>query len=532
MNLIKNQIKQLVQKHLVKLDSGLADLAFIVEYPTTEKFGDYTVSVALKAGKLLKLPPLELAGKLADSLKKDTKIAKIFSKIEVVAPGFINFYLSEEFLNNRAKEVLSQKEKFGQVVSRKSQKIQLEFISANPTGPLTVGNGRGGFYGDVLGNVLKLCGHSVVKEYLINDAGNQIASLGHSVLKDELAVYKGEYIDELHGRLKNLVEPMAVGQWAAEIILHELLQQTIEEGMKIKFDVWFSENKELRESQKIEKVIAWLKAKNYLYESEGAWWFKSSEHGDTRDRVLVKGNGEFTYLAQDFAYLVNKFSERKFDLVINIWGADHHGDVPGLLAAADVLGYKDKQIVTLMQFVRLFKDGKEVRMSKRMGTYVAMSELLEMVDHDAVRFLFLMYSNNSHINFDLNLAQERSEKNPVYYVQYAYARISGILRQPESVNVSLAGKLELEYQEEAERSLLKTLLKLPEILEQISEDYEVQKLPGYAIEIADKFHQFYNTCRVIDDGKANTSRLALVKLTQKVLGEVLEIIGISAPEKM
>ena len=530
MKLIKEQLKEIVGNALAKVDPVLANLAVEVDYPVNAKFGDYTVNVALKAAKLVKGLPMELAEQLVKLLLSDQEVNHLFGKIATVKPGFINFYFKPVWLSAKAAEILKLKGKYGQADLGKKEKIQLEFISANPTGPLTVGNGRGGFFGDALGNVLSCCNFKVTKEYLINDAGNQIASLGHSVLKDELAVYQGDYIDDLHGRIKEQ-DPYLAGQQAAKIILEELLKPTIEEGMKVKFDQWFSEEKELRQTKKIDAVIERLKKENYLYEQDGAWWFKSSEHGDTRDRVLVKSNGEFTYLAQDFAYLISKFKERKFSKVINIWGADHHGDVPGLLAAAEVLGYARQQEVILMQFVRLLKDGQEVRMSKRRGTYVAMSELLEMVGHDAVRFLFLMYSNNTHINFDLNLAQERSEKNPVYYVQYAYARISGILGQKESVEAKTR-EASLEYKHEAELSLIKLLIRFPEVLSQIALDYEVQKLPNYALEIADKFHQFYNQCRVINNGQVDLSRLELVRLTQKILGEVLVVIGISAPEKM
>ncbi len=525
-------LKEVLIKSLAE-NSPAKEMPIEVEYPKAQAFGDFSSNLALKAAKLLKRQPVSVAQELVKVLAADKKLSGIFYKIEVAGPGFINFYLSSSALSRVVKSALSQKGSLGRFsLNDRGKKIQLEFISANPTGPLTVGNGRGGFFGDVLGNVFKMGGLKVTKEYLINDAGNQITALGHSVLKDEQAVYQGEYIDDLHRRLKDSQEPQAVGRQAAEIILNELLKPTIEEGMKIKFDVWFSEEKKLRRTKKIAQALAWLKAKNYLYQKDGAWWFKSSEHGDTRDRVLVKSNGEYTYLAQDFAYLISKFKERKFFKVINVWGADHHGDVLGLLAAAKVLGYPDKQEIILMQFVRLFKDGKEVKMSKRRGTYVAMSELLKLVDHDAVRFLFLMYSNKTHINFDLNLAQAKSEKNPVYYLQYAYARISGILRQPAIAQKTLGDKTVLSYQHQSELALLKLLIRFPEILAEIASDYEVQKLPGYALEIADKFHQFYNSCRVIDEGKVNVSRLALVRLTKRVLAEVLDIIGISAPEKM
>ncbi|MCX6785818.1 MAG: arginine--tRNA ligase [Candidatus Komeilibacteria bacterium] len=533
METLRKQLASALTASLTDLNPVFKDVKVEVDYPAIGQFGDYTSNIALKAAKILKISPQSVAEELILKLKNLKGLNGIFEKIETAGPGFINFYLSQAYLSAQADKILSLKGAYGQLKPRgKAKKIQLEFISANPTGPLTIGNGRGGFFGDVLGNVFKQCGYGVVKEYLINDAGKQIEVLGHSVLQDEQALYKGDYITELHKRLQKFNGPAKVGARAAKIILVELLKATIEQGMRVRFDRWFSETKELRKTKKIEKVIAWLKKKNYLYQSEGAWWFKATERGDTRDRVLVKGNGEFTYLANDCAYLVNKFSERKFDRVINIWGADHHGDVPGLLAAAEALGYKGRQEIILMQFVRLFKEGKEVRMSKRLGTYITMDELLKEVGHDAARFLFLMYSNNTHIDFDLNAAKEKSEKNPVYYVQYAYARLSGILKQ-EAIAKGKQGKIKaLAYGNGQELALIKSLLRYPEVLEEIIIGYQVQRLPQLALEIAEKFHDFYNHCRVIDRDKVDWQRVALVKLTRKVLGEVLAVIGVAAPEKM
>jgi len=300
--------------------------------------------------------------------------------------------------------------------------------------------------------------------------------------------------------------------------------------MKIKFDVWFSEYDELRQTNKAAMMIDYLKNKKLIYQKDGAWWFKSSDHGDVRDRVLVKTNGETTYLAQDFAYLQNKFTERKFDKVIYVWGADHHGDVAGLLNAAKVLGHEGKAEVILLQFVRLLKDGKEVRMSKRKGNYIKMSDLIDVVGHDVARFMFLMYAPSSHIDFDLNVAQEKSEKNPVYYLQYAFARISSLLSQPEVGKVKSIKQIKLDHR--SALSLAAALFKWPEILEEAAANNRVQLLPTYALDLANKFHHFYDQCRVINNGEANPGWVALIRLTHKVLLEVINVIGVEAPAKM
>ena len=535
---VKQLLNQAVLDSLDKLGLKNTPLKIEIEYPPQENYGDYTTNAAIQAAKMLNKPPLETAGLIAGYLRNQRGLKPVFSKIETAGPGFINFYLNPDYLIRAVGEILKKKDKWGQSKIGQGQKVQLEFISANPTGPLTIGNGRGGFFGDALGNVMKKCGFKVTKEYLINDAGKQIESLGHSVLKDGEAVYKGDYIDELHQLFQNRQDAYQVGQAAAKIILDKIIRQTVEEKMKVSFDVYFSEEKELRKTRKIAKVIKWLKKKNYLYEKDGAWWFKSAELGDIRDRVLVKSNGESTYLAQDFAYLVSKFKERKFKQVINIWGADHYGDVAGLLNAAKVLGYEGKQIVILMQFVRLLADGKEVRMSKRKGTYITMDELIDEVGHDVARFMFLMYAPSTHINFDLNLAKERSEKNPVYYVQYAHARIASILRQKELDNfkgAEPAGESALNDPaklDEHEIRLIKECLKWPEILEEVSGSFQVQELPSYAIKLADRFHQFYTHCRVIDNGQVNPFRVKEVGLAKEALSQVLGTIGVSAPEKM
>ena len=347
-------------------------------------------------------------------------------------------------------KILEQKENYGKSDLGQNKKAQVEFISANPTGPLTLGNGRGGFYGDVLANILAKTGFDVEREYYVNDVGEQIKKLGHSILDDEQAVYRGEYISDLRDKLDSRLrgndkkdggngkresgndnhDAEKIGKQAAEIIMQEMIMPTIEKKMKIKFDGYFNENS-LYEDGKVDEIIDYLKEKKLAYEQEGALWFKSTQFGDEKDRVLIKADGEKTYLASDIAYLKNKF-ERKFNKLVYIWGADHHGYVGRIKAAASALGYNSDDIeIIIMQLVRLMSGGKEIRMSKRAGTYIALDELLDEISLDVARFFFLMYSPDTHMNFDLDLAKEHSQKNPVYYVQYAYARMHSIFKKSD-----------------------------------------------------------------------------------------------------
>jgi arginyl-tRNA synthetase len=423
---------------------------------------------------------------------------------------------------------LSQGEKFGQIKIGKNKKIQVEFISANPTGPLTVGNARGGPLGDVLGNVLKKAGFKVEKAYYINDYGMQILTLGHSILKDSEAKYKGKYIDDLAKKIKN-DDPYKAGEKAAELIVKMIKKTTIKMG--IKYDEWISEKK-LHQSRAVEKILEFLRKKDLIYEKEGASWFKSSEFGDERDRVVVKSDGWKTYLAGDITLHQYKFKNKKFDKVIDIWGADHHGDVPGLQAGVSALGYKGKLEIILLQFVTLFEKGKEIKMSKRLGTFVTMDELIDMVGIDAVRFFFLQKSANTHLNFDLELAKEQSEKNPVYYIQYANARIYSILKKS---NIKFS-KSKINFNlisHPSELNLIKQLISFPEIIEDTVKDYQVQRIPQYALDLATAFHRFYRDCRVLsDDKKLTQTRLSLVFESKMILRNTLDLMGISAPEKM
>lgn len=513
----------MLRDKISKLIKDIVKQEVILEHPTISEYGDFSTNIALK----VKINPDKIISKLKDNL--------LFEKVEKAGPGFINLYLSKKTLQSELSEILDKKDNYGQLDIGQNKKIQVEFISANPTGPLTVGNARGGPYGDVLGNVFKKAGYQVEKAFYVNDTGQQISSLGHSVLKDKEAKYQGEYIDKLNKLNKNK-NAFEVGQWAAKYIIKNLIQKTTDK-MGIKYDEWIFES-DLHEKGKVDKVLKILEEKGLIKQEDGAVWFKSSKFGDERDRVIIKKDKAKTYLAGDIALHNYKFKDKKFDKVINIWGADHHGDVPGLIAGVEAIGYKGKLEIILLQFVTILEKGKKQRMSKRAGNYVIMDELLEKAGVDATRFFFLQKSSDTHLNFDIDLAQEQSSKNPIYYIQYAHARICSILRKAEK-DVILNKVKDLDSSvlslrmTEPELNLIKELIKFPEIIKDTSIDYQVQRLPYYSMELANKFHKFYENCRILgEEEQIAQARISLIKATQIILKNTLELMGVSAPKKM
>ena len=519
-----------------------------VDYAKEEKFGDYATNVAMVLAKKVGKNPMEIAEIIVARLnlengKDGAKVEPLscsFAKIEVVAPGYINFYLSEKYLQDKVAEINNAKENFGRSEIGQGIKINNEFISANPTGPLHLGNARGGFQGDSISKILKKAGFEVTNEYYINDAGEQVMKLGHSVLKDDEAAYAGEYIDELNKKFGAESDLRLIGEKSAKIIIEDIIKKTVAEKMQISIDVWKSE-KSLYDDGSVDKAIALLQEKQLVYEKDGALWLKTTEFGDDKDRVLIKSDGQKTYFASDCGYILNKM-ERGFSQLIEIWGADHHGYIDRFKAAAKALGFEGELKFIIVQLVRLVKDGKEVRMSKRAGNVVYVDDLIEKVGHDVTRFFFLMYSPDTHMSFDLGLAEERSQKNPVFYVQYAHARICSVLRKAEeqlgdSVSLDQNGQKTPSLERlvhEKELSLIRELNKFPELVEELAQSYEVHKLPYYAIKLADKFHSFYNACKVIDEEnlELTKARLNLIRAVKIVLAETLDLIGVSAPEKM
>ncbi|MFC1594866.1 arginine--tRNA ligase [Patescibacteria group bacterium] len=490
-----------------------ANTVFEVRANDDEQHGDYSSNVALILSKAQKKNPQEVAKELTSKLK-----LSFIEKVEIADPGFLNFYIKkEELVKNLFKK---------NSLAKKKTKVNIEFISANPTGPLTMANGRGGFYGDVLANVLTSAGYDVTREYYINDSGNQVDLLGESIkaaegkIPDKEEYYKGDYIKDLKGKS---------AEEAVDILLGQIKKSLKNAG--INFDVWFSENKNLRKTKSIDRTLKFLEGKNAITEKDGAVWFD--------DIVLVKSNGEPTYFLADFAYHYDKLVKRKFDIVINIWGADHHGHVSRIQKGIQAMDINPDQLkFIIMQLVRLISKGKEVRMGKRSGEFITLDELLEMVGQDAARWFFLERTPNTHMDFDLDLAKEQSKKNPVYYVQYAHARACSILRRADSKIQKTRYNLLSTPQE---LLLIKKLLQLPEVLEDIAKDYQVQRLPHYAYELAKTFTDFYENCQVVypesdrrnEGNKGLTeARLTLVNAAKKVLAETLGLMGITTPEKM
>lgn len=549
MKTIKSQIKEVVSGLTSEyIGKDIKDLKVKIEYPDNPKYGDYSTNFALKVAKIKGEDGAKIGKKIASNLLSYKAIKRVFDKVEFVSPGFINFHLKPKWLKDQVKIILKLKDKFGKSKIGQDKKVQVEFISANPTGPLTLPNGRGGMIGDTLANVLELLGFKVQREYYINDAGNQINLLGKSLaislglFKKEEEYYKGDYIDRWARSYKYLIKEYLqkekledLGRIFASHILTKAIKPAIEK-IDIKFDRWFSEYQELRQRGLVEEIISYLKKKSFTYEKEGALWMRTTKFSDDKDRVLIKKNGEFTYFPLDLAYHWHKFKIRKFDKVIDIWGADHAGHKKRMLCAMKAIGEAGKLEIIIMQMVRLVKEKKEVKMSKRKGFYITLNELIEETGKDVARFFFLMRKPESHLDFDLKLAKERSEKNPVYYVQYAYARICSILRQVEALkhanfNANYRRIKKCEYLE-PELNLIKELIKWPEIVEEVGQSYEVHRLPFYAISLSESFHDFYEKCRVIDKGKVIKFRFDLIRATKQVLGEVLKAMGIARLEKM
>ena len=569
---MKEKITQLLNEVLKELQPKFIFLpgrTFDVVRPSDDKFGDYTTNVALVAyadflhaldshadeeivaaqGNLDIKNPKTLAEKIKECI--DAKEVTFLKSVEIAGPGHINFSLSDAVYTETLEHILREKERYGNSMLGAGEKVNNEFISANPTGPLHLGNGRGGFFGDTLGRVLLKAGYEVTNEYYINDAGEQIMKLGHSVLGSLEAVYGGEYIEELRRKVSSLYpkkeawenlkaiadvgedgQVYDVGKAAANVVLEEMIKPVVKDTMRVHFDQWTSEREIIADGY-VDKALNLLKERGKTFEAEGALWLRTTEYGDDKDRVLAKSDGTRTYFASDCGHIL-WYMERGVTMILETFGADHHGYTRRFEAVARALGFTGVVHFTLVQLVRLMKDGKEVRMSKRAGNVVGIDELIERVGHDVTRFFFLMYSPDTHMNFDLGLAEEHSEKNPVYYVQYAYARLSGILtKAKESALGPKEGNLgQLTHLKE--KMLIRELMAFPELIERAATERVAHQLPQYVIRLADRFHSFYADCRVIDEENhaLSEARLALVTATRIVLGEALRLIGVTAPEKM
>ncbi|CAG5087640.1 Arginyl-tRNA synthetase [Thermobacillus xylanilyticus] len=525
--------------------------AFVVEVPKDKAHGDLATNAAMQLTRLAKRNPRQIAEAILEHLDRG---ATMIESAEIAGPGFINFRLDKSYLYPVIGEVLRAGESYGRVNIGRGQKVQVEFVSANPTGSLHLGHARGAAVGDALCNVLDFAGYDVTREYYINDAGAQVTNLAKSIearYRQQLGLEAempedGYYGEDIIGFAKELAEKE--GDRLLSLPDDERLRFFREYGLtreldkirrdlerfRVKFDNWFSETS-LYETGQVEAAVEALRERGMVYEEDGAVWLESTRFGDDKNRVLVKQDGSYTYLTPDIAYHRDKF-RRGYDRLINIWGADHHGYIPRMKAAMAALGHDpDRLVVLIAQMVSLYQNGEKVKMSKRTGKAVTMEDLMDEVGVDAIRYFFTMRSMDSHLDFDMDLAVSTSNDNPVYYVQYAHARICSIFRQAEEQGIAVDhDKADLtRLTAEAEFELLRKLGELPQEVADAAEAYAPHRLIRYVYELASQFHSYYKAERVITDDAAQTgARLALLAAVRTVIANVLRLIGVSAPERM
>ena len=522
---------------------------FVIETPKDEKNGDFSTNLAMQLTRILRQNPR----KIAEAIVGGIDLPGLVERVEIAGPGFINFYLVPGWLNRVLPAIQEEDADYGKSNAGGGERVQVEFVSANPTGLLHMGNARGGALGDTLAAVLNEAGYVCDKEYYINDAGNQVENLGKSVEaryfellgRDDYEIpedgYHGKDIIATAQRLLDEKGESLVDLSEAErreLMKNYALKEKVAgirgslENFGVVFDNWFSEQS-LHDAGSVHEVVDILREKGVVYEKDGAQWLRATDWGEEKDEVLVRSNGTPTYFAADIAYHRDKF-ERGYKRLINIWGADHHGHVARLKGAMTALGYPGDDItVILMQLVRLYRGGEIVKMSKRSGKYVTLDELIEEVGKEAARFFFIMRSPDSALDFDLDLAKAESSDNPVYYVQYAHARICSILsvaggETPKAADVDLS-----LLTEENERVLIRKLAEWPQEVADAARELAPYHLAYYAKELANAFHSFYNSCKVLtDDAALRDARLALVDCTRITLRNVLTLLGLSAPERM
>jgi arginyl-tRNA synthetase len=547
---VKKELRKIIEDSLRSLDIE-AIPAIEIEVPPRESFGDLSTTVAMSLTKILKKPPRKIAEELVNSIEDKT----IFEKIDIAGPGFINFTFSKEYLYAEMKKLIIEKERFLREDVGQGEKVQIEFISANPTGPLHLGHGRGAALGAALSNLLRAAGYQVEREYYINDAGKQVKLLGLSVFARYQQLlgraypfpeegYRGEYIKEIaHAIREENGEKYLTSEfdevsdffidYSYETILSEIKRDLSEFGITL--DTWQSE-REMYRTGEVERAIEGLREKGLIYEKEGATWFKSTAFGDDKDRVIIKQDGEYTYFSSDIAYHRKKVQKR-YDELIDIWGADHHGYIPRLKAVIEAFGYPEKKLkVILVQMVTLLRGGKPVQMSKRTGDFVTLKEVIDEVGSDTTKFIFLTRRSDSHLEFDIEVAKAQSSENPVFYVQYANARINSIFNHAKEKGLHTERLFDADFRLlslSEELRIIKKLLLYPMIFEGAVHTCEPHRITFYLQELSGLFHPYYNKYRVIsDDIEQSRARLALCEALRIVLREGLEILGISTPEKM
>lgn len=543
---IETELKQMLQAAVQSAFAIELPLEkIIIETPKTKDHGDYASNVAMQLTRQLHTNPREIANKIVDAC--DLSKANV-SHIEISGPGFLNFTLSKDRFSQVIADILEQKENYGQQLAN-GIKVDLEYVSANPTGSLHLGHARGAAWGDSCARIMKKAGYDVTREYYVNDAGNQIHNLALSLnaryrqahgIETEIGQdgYMGEDVKEEGYRLakeypNTYLEPTKenLDFFRQKGIAFELdkIKRDLDE-YRVHFDVWTSEQK-LRDSGAVEKAVDIIRDKGYTYEAEGALWFKTTAFGDDKDRVLRKKDGSLTYLVPDIACHNQKF-ERGYDEIVDFFGADHHGYIPRLKASMEALGHDSNHLhVDIIQMVRLVSNGEEMKMSKRLGNATTIHDLVQSVGVDAARYFFVARALDSHLDFDVDLATKKSNENPVYYAQYAHARMCSIQKQAK--DIELAEHFEL-LTDEKEIELMKTLQEFNHVIVESAKTRQVHKMCHYIHDLASHFHSFYNACKVIDHDNLDLSsqRLALVKATQTVLANALDCIGVTAVESM
>ena len=544
-------MKKLKQQIINAVSTSLTSLAypekeFSLAPPKNPEFGDLSTNISLLLTRNLKRPPLEIAQSIAKELKKE--LPHHISEITVTQPGFINFKVDKSFYQSKVKTILDEDDSFGKSGLGAGKTANVEFVSANPTGPLTVGHGRNAVLGDTVSNILEWQGFDVTREYYFNDAGRQMRILGQSVEARYFEIlgkefefpddgYKGTYIKDI---AQTILDDLGVDLSAGDSSFKEKAEKSIFEDIKksllnlgIHFDQ-FTNEKTFYENGEIDKLLSELRDKDLIYDKEGATWFRTTALGKDQDRVYIKSTGEPTYRVPDTAYHRDKIN-RGFDLIIDIFGADHADTYPDVLLALESLGLKTDQIrVLLYQFVTLLRGGEKIKMSTREANFVTMDELVNEVGTDVVRYFFIMRSMNTHLDFDLELAADQSDKNPVFYLQYAHARICNIIKHGQESGLELGDDFDstlLSHPEEI--NLIQHMVRFPEIMELAFENLEPQIIANTLQELATRFHKFYGQCHVITEDKAlSNARLALITSVKVIMGNGLKILGLTAPERM
>ena len=542
---LKNAAQSAIDDGIFKSSGELPEIN--LEVPPRKEFGDFATNFAMQSAKIFRTSPKKIAEEIKNRIAADW-----LEKIEIAGAGFMNFYLKPDVIYQELKTIYEAGENFGQLPEKNVAPIQIEYVSANPTGLLHVGHGRGAAVGSAISNILLAAGYNVEREYYINDAGNQMENLAKSVNARYLELlgketefpengYHGadiidttkkiierdgdKYLNLPEDERLKILQDLAYADKLAE------LKKDLS-AFRVEFDSWFSER--TLHPDKVNAAIKILRDKNEIYEEGGALWLDSEKYGDDKNRVVVRENGVPTYLAADIAYHKNKF-DRNFGTMINLWGADHHGYICRVKAAMTALGYDaDKLKIILLQMVALYRGGELVKMSKRTGESITLRELMEEVGTDAARYFFLMRSADSQLDFDLDLAKKQSSENPVYYIQYAHARICSIFRQVEEVGLNLDGEINFNLlTTESEIDLIDKIFEYPDEIEKAAKEFAPQRISRYAYDLAALFHGFYRDCRILGvEPELAKARLALVKVTAHTIKHALSLLGVSAPTSM